>query len=124
MVVKTEKTKEQRVKSEFNKIKRLFKDLPADMKTLNDGLLNRAAFMRVELEDMEMDLAENGFTELFAQSEHQAPYYRQRPIAQLYNTLNKNYQSLIKQLGDRLPKPEPKPKDEDDDGFESFVAKR
>lgn len=124
MSSKTEKTKVQRVKTELNKIKRLFKDLPADMKVINDGLLNRAAFMRVELEDMEEDLAENGFTELFTQSEHQEPYYRQRPIAQLYNTLNKNYQSLIKQLGDRLPKAEPTPKEPESDGFDEFTRER
>lgn len=77
--------------------------------------------MRVTLEDMEIDLDTNGFYELFSQSENQEPYERERPVARQYQTMNKNYQSIIKQLADLLPKEVSK---EEDDGFESFVMSR
>lgn len=48
-----------------------------------DGIIRWAAFMRVTLEDMEKDLDENGFTELFSQSEKLEPYERERPLARL-----------------------------------------
>lgn len=70
---------------------------------LYDGLILRAAFMRVTLEDFEEDLNANGSVEMFSQSEKAEPYERERPVARLYNTMNKNYQSIMKQLADRLP---------------------
>ena len=36
-----------------------------------DGLINRAAFMRISLEDMELDIHKDGFVEMFSQSETQ-----------------------------------------------------
>lgn len=76
--------------------------------------------MRVTLEDYETDLDANGYVELFSQSEKTDPYERERPVARLYNTMNKNYQSIIKQLGDLLPKGEVA----SDDGFEDFISQR
>ena len=78
--------------------------------------------MRVTLEDMEQDLDDNGFVEMFSQSEKTDPYERERPVARLYNTMNKNYQSIIKQLSDLVPKPDIK--QEKDDGFENFINYR
>jgi hypothetical protein len=70
---------------------------------------------------MEVELDEKGYVELFTQSEKTEPYERERPIARLYNTMNKNYQSIIKQLSDLVPKQEVKIKD---DGFDDFVNRR
>lgn len=76
--------------------------------------------MRVTLEDWENDIDKNGYVEMFTQSEKTDPYERERPVARLYNTMNKNYQSIIKQLSDLVPKEVKK----DDDGFDDFVAIR
>ena len=121
MQTKTEKTKVERTKAEKNRLVRIYKDVPKENKSIIDGLINRAAFMRVTLEDMEIDLDTNGFVEPFTQSEKTDPYDRERPVARLYNTMNKNYQSIIKQLSDLVPKIEKK---EEDDGFDDFVAVR
>lgn len=43
--------------------------------------------------------------ESFTQSDKQAPYERERPVARLYNAMNKNYQAIMKQLKDALPEP-------------------
>jgi hypothetical protein len=118
---KKELTKDERISKEERRLRRSYKDLPKDKKQVVDGLIRRAAYMRVTLEDMEVDLDKNGFVEMFTQSEKMEPYERERPVARLYNTMNKNYQSIIKQLSDLLPKDEPK---EESDGFEAFVMSR
>lgn len=121
VATKKEMTKTERITKEERRLKRHYKDLQLDKKAITDGLIRRAAFMRVTLEDMEVDLDTNGFYELFSQSENQDPYERERPVARQYQTMNKNYQSIIKQLSDLLPKEATK---ETDDGFESFVNSR
>jgi hypothetical protein len=121
MARKKELTKEERISREEKRLRKSYKDLPKDKMQVVDGLIRRAAYMRVTLEDMEKDLDENGFVEMFTQSEKTEPYERERPVARLYNTMNKNYQSIIKQLSDLLPKEEPI---EEDDGFEDFVMNR
>ena len=118
MSIKTEKTKAERTTTEKNRLNKIYKDISKENKSIIEGLINRAAFMRITLEDMEQDLDENGFVEPFSQSEKLEPYERERPVARLYNTMNKNYQSIIKQLSDLLPKEKVVEKD---DGFEDFI---
>lgn len=114
-------TKDKRTKKEEERLKKIYKGLPKDRTSVTQGLIRRAAYMRSTLEDLENDIDENGLWEMFSQSESQTPYERERPAARLYNTLNKNYQSIIKQLSDLLPKDEIK---EEDDGFDHFLQKR
>lgn len=121
MATKKELTKDERINKEEKRLRQIYKNIDEDNKAIIDGLIQRAAYMRVTLEDWEKDIDTNGFIEMFTQSEKTAPYERERPVIRLYNTMNKNYQSIIKQLSDLVPKYEPEPKD---DGFDSFVAKR
>ena len=120
---KQEKTKEQRIHAEKTRLRRIYKLLSKEAAGTVAGLIDQAAFMRVECEDMEEDLRENGWTEKFQQSERLEPYDRARPIGQAYNTTNANYQKIIKQLTSLLPKTDTTPKQEDD-GFGSFVRER
>lgn len=64
-----EKTKEARIKGEDKRLRQLYRDLPKDTLSLVDGLIRRAAYMRITLEDYENDLYENGYVEKFLQSE-------------------------------------------------------
>jgi hypothetical protein len=118
---KKETTKDERIKKEVRRLNRIYKDIDKDNKAIIDGLIQRAAYMRVTLEDWEKDIMENGYYEMFTQSEKTDPYERERPVARLYNTMNKNYQSLIKQLSDLVPK---EVKVVEDDGFKDFIAQR
>ena len=113
----------ERIKREERRLKRIYKDVDKDNKGIIDGLIKRAAYMLITLEDWERDLMENGPVEMFSQSEKTDPYERERPIARLYNTMNKNYQSIIKQLAELVPKPDLKKK-EQGDGFDDFVNGR
>ncbi|RLY69075.1 hypothetical protein D9V09_10975, partial [Staphylococcus epidermidis] len=48
--------KQKRIKKELSKLKKVYKDIPKDKMIIVDGLINRAAFMRISLEDMELDI--------------------------------------------------------------------
>ena len=98
-----EKTKEERIKAEERRLLKVYGDLKNEKKLkAAQGLIQRAAYMRITLEDCEKDIIENGLTEKFSQGE-QEPYDRKRPVADLYNSLNTSYQKIIKQLTDLLP---------------------
>ena len=105
MAIKKVMTKDKRISAEKTRLTKIYSDLTGERKRVIEGLINRAAFMRISLEDMEADIDANGFTEFFTQSEKTDPYERERPIARLYNTMNKNYQSIIKQLSDLADSP-------------------
>lgn len=122
MVTKKEVSKETRINKEERRLRKIYKELQKDKLAVVDGLIRRAAYMRITLEDMEIDLDLNGFNELFTQSEKTEPYERERPVARQYQQMNKNYQAICKQLSDLLPKDEIKKTE--DDGFDSFVSDR
>lgn len=117
----SDKGKESRIKKEERRLKNIYKDLDKEKISVVQGLIQRAAYMRISLEEFEKDLNENGFMEKFSQGD-QKPYDRKRPIADLYNTMNASYQKAIKQLTDLLPRTEVKRAD--DDGFNDFVNER
>lgn len=118
---KTEKTKEQRVKSENTRLKKQYKELPDEKKAIAEGLIEQAAFLRVELEDLAADIRENGWTEPFQQAKGMEPYQRARPAGQTYQSSVANYQKIIKLLDSLLPPAAPKTKS---DGFDEFTSER
>lgn len=102
--MKKELTKEQRIKKEISRLSRIFKDIKDEKKIRTaQPLIERAAFLRITLEDYENDLNTNGSVELFQQSDKQEPYERERPVARLYNSANTQYTKILKQLTDLLP---------------------
>lgn len=113
-----ELSKDEKIQKEIKRLNTIYRALSKKEKAVLDGLIKRAAYMRITLEEMERDLDKNGYVELFTQSEKTDPYERERPVARLYNTMNKNYQSIMKQLADFVEKEPPKP---ESDGFEEFV---
>ena len=106
-----EKTKDERIKAEERRLTEIYGDLKSEKKMkAAQGLIRRAAYMRVMLEECESDIVENGLTEKFSQGD-QEPYDRKRPIADLYSAMNTSYQKIIKQLTDLLPTEEKKEAD-------------
>lgn len=95
--------RERLVKKERERLNRLYKNIPANQKKLTEGLIIQAARLRVLLDEMWIDITENGDYDLFSQSEKQEPYERERPIAKMYNSRNDSYCRIIKQLSDILP---------------------
>lgn len=117
-----EPTKEDRVNAEQKRLTGIYKTIEEKRRMTVRGLIERAAYMLVTLQDLEKDLDENGIWEMFSQGD-QEPYERKRPAADFYNQINNSYQKIIKQLSDLLPKDEPKAKEEGD-GFDEFVVSR
>jgi hypothetical protein len=106
-----EKTKDERIKAEERRLTKIYGDLKSDKKMkAAQGLIRRAAYMRIMLEECESDIVENGLTEKFSQGD-QEPYDRKRPIADLYSAMNTSYQKITKQLTDLLPTEEKKEAD-------------
>ena len=121
MIINKKEEKLRRIKAEIKRLNTIYTKIDKKSKSIIEGLVQRAAYMRVTLEDYEIDLDENGYVEMFSQSEKTDPYERERPVARLYNTMNKNYQSIIKQLSDLVPKQVAEVKA---DGFDAFVNGR
>jgi hypothetical protein len=113
----------RRIKREFRRLSDVYSKIEVEKKRTVEGLIEQAAYMRITLQDLIEDLKENGFTEPFKQGKDQEPYDRKRPNADLFNTLNANYQKIIKQLTDLLPKTAV-PSNLIDDGFEGFLYDR
>ncbi len=113
-------SREERIRKEFSRLRRLLKDVPKSKLSAADGLIKRIAFMAITLEDLEADMNENGTVEEFTQGENS--YDRQRPAAQLYNTTVKNYTTACKQLSDLIPAgPPPKDVPKEKDAFEKLL---
>lgn len=74
--------------------------MPDDMLRLVEGLIQRAAFLRVELEDLEEDINKNGSTEIYQASEHSPPMTRIRAAAQHYDKMARQYLATCKQLAE------------------------
>ncbi|MEX0416925.1 hypothetical protein [Bacillus sp. C30] len=91
------------VQKETERLRTLFQDIPTRKLKVVEGLIVQAARLRVSLNEMWMDLSENGDYEMFSQSDKTEPYERERPVARLYNTRDQSYQRIMKQLTDLLP---------------------
>lgn len=107
-----------RIRKEITRLNKIFAGKSEEEKEFLSSMIKRAAFMKCQLEDMEKDLNKNGFTEMFTQSASAPSYSRERPIARTYNSLNKNYQTLMKQMSDFVDRSEKPP---EDDGFDDFL---
>ena len=111
--------KEKKIKTEFNKLKKLFKNLEKDKVEMANRLMQQASFMYVTLLELQEIINEEGSVDLFEQGSQKM--IREHPAVKSYNSMIKNYSATIKQLNDLLPKNEAKVVD---DGFEAFVMSR
>ena len=102
MAAKKEKTKEQRIKSEKSRLKKIFKDLDENKKNLVTPLIEKAAFMSVELDDLQEIIEQDGWTSEYKNGENQYGT-KKSPEADTYIALSKNYAAVIKQLTDLVP---------------------
>ena len=103
-------------KSETERLLAIYDNLPPKRFAVAQGLIEQAARIRVNLDKLSADIAVNGMTELFQQSDKVEPYKKTRPEADLFIKLDKNYQSIIKQLNDMIQNDDTPP----DDSYESF----
>lgn len=94
--------KEARIKKETRRLKSVFKDLdPNKLKTV-DALIKRAAFLTVNLEDLEDELNETGWTETYTNGRNQEGV-KKAAAAEAHISLTKNLNAIMKQLLDLVP---------------------
>lgn len=67
-----------------------------------DGLISNAAFMKTVLSELRDIINRKGYTEVYKNGENQTGIKKSSEV-DIYNTMIKNYTSVIKQLTDLLP---------------------
>ncbi|APM39407.1 hypothetical protein [Clostridium kluyveri] len=111
-MIKKELTKEDRIKKEINRLKKLYKDMAENTMKKVISLIENAAFMTVTLEDLQDAINKNGTISEYKNGENQYGT-KKSPEVEVYNTMIKNHMGIIKQLTDLMPeKPAPKKEDE------------
>ena len=87
---------------ELAKLKRIFKDIEPNKQKTVEKLIANAAFMAESLDDLQDIIKEKGFTEEYQNGANQYGVKKCSEV-EIYNTMIKNYSSVIKQLVDLLP---------------------
>lgn len=114
-------SKEERIKKEIKRLKKIFNKLDDDIKKVTQSLIENAAFMSVTLEDLQEVINAEGVISEYQNGANQWGT-KKSPEVEVYNTMIKHYMNIIKQLTDLLPKDEEVV--EEDDGFEDFINSR
>lgn len=97
-----ELSKDDRIKKEFNRLKRIFKNIPKDRKDTAISLIRNAAFMTITLDDLQDHINRHGVISEYQNGNNQWGT-KKSPEVDIYNTMIKNHMSVIKQLCDLLP---------------------
>ena len=111
---------DQRITDEYKRLREIYNKVQGNKLRLVLKLISRAAFMSAALTDLENYLAKHGYTEEYQNGANQSGKKKSSEV-EVYNTMVKNYSSIIKQLTDLLPDDSALPKD---DGFGDFVNSR
>lgn len=120
------KEKDNKIKREIGRLKKYFKDCDKNAMNFIKPLIENAAFMAVTLDDLQIEINKDGCTVEYKNGENQYGT-KKNPSVETYNTMQKNYAALMKQIAEMIPKPEKWEQDDGDrkdDGFDEFVNDR
>lgn len=117
------KTKEEIIKAEKRKLAGIYTRLDKKTKRSVDSLVDEAAFMSASLYELRKIIDEKGYTEEYQNGANQRGIKKCSEV-EIYNTMIKNYSSVVKKLTDLLPKEQEKGKPLPSDGFEEFINGR
>lgn len=91
-----------RISRERDRLLEIFHDLePNKLKTCQ-ALIDRAAFITISLEDLEEELNETGWVEVYQNGENQFGM-KKAAAADVHISLTKNLNAIVKQLLDLVP---------------------
>ena len=119
----TGKSKAEIIKAEKRKLSGIYTRLDKKTKKSVDSLVDEAAFMAASLYELREIINEKGYTEEYQNGANQKGIKKCSEI-EIYNTMVKNYASVVKQLTDLLPKEQAKLVGGIADGFEEFINGR
>lgn len=94
--------KREEVKKQNSKLKKIFKAIPKDRKSVVENLIQNVAFMSVELQGLQEQIYERGMVEEYQNGENQHGY-KPSSAAQVYNATLKSYNTSVKLLLAELP---------------------
>lgn len=117
-----EKSKEEIIKAEKRKLAGIYTRLDPKTKKAVDSLIDEAAFMSASLYELRETINEKGYVETYQNGANQRGIKKCSEV-EIYNTMIKNYSSVVKQLTDLIPKKNDS-SGEKTDGFEEFVISR
>lgn len=102
-----EKTKEQKIKAEKNRIRKIFAKSDENKLKLVNPLIEKAAFMSVELDELQEIIKNKG---CITEYKNGANQYGTKKSAEVdvYISMSKNYANIIKQLMEIVPPAERK----------------
>lgn len=116
------KSKEEIIKAEKRKLAGIYTRLDPKTKKAVDSLIDEAAFMAASLYEIRETINEKGYVETYQNGANQRGIKKCSEV-EIYNTMIKNYSSVVKQLTDLIPKKNDS-SGEKTDGFEEFVISR
>lgn len=108
--------KNQKIKKETQRLKKMFKELSDNKKKMAEKLIENASFMSITLDELKEDIKVYGVKETYVNGVNQFGF-KESIESKTYNTMVKNYMNIVKQLNDMLP--EQKQINEDDE-FDKF----
>lgn len=113
--------KQDRIKKEIARLKRLFSKIDPNKKKLTFSTIEDVAFLAVTMQDLRETIIREGTTATYKNGKDQYGT-KQSPDAQLYLQMSQKQTQAMKILMDCMPKTErAAPKS---DGFEDFVERR
>lgn len=98
--------RKKKTKSELRRLAKLFGDLDESTQGIVKQLIENAAFMAVSLDELQNIIRQKGFSETYQNGENQFGTKKTVEV-DVYNTMIKNYASVIKQLCDLSPAAQP-----------------
>lgn len=96
--------RKERIKAEFDRIIVFFENLDDNKKAVILPLIQNAAFIKITLEDLRELIQRDGVVDYYQNGANQSGL-KQSAALQSYNSLIKNYATIIKSLCDYLPPP-------------------
>jgi ribosomal protein S8 len=102
MATKKELTKDQKIKREIARLRRVFKDLDKNKMQTVESLIRNAAFMAVSLEELQEIINRDGYIVEYQNGENQHGT-KQSDEVKTHIAMTKNHASIIKQLVDLVP---------------------
>ena len=121
-MVKKEQTKDQRIKKEVDRLKKLYQDMPSNVMSKVISLIVNAAFMTITLEDLQKSIIEDGPVSRYQNGENQWGT-KKSPEVEIYNTMIKNHMQVMKQLTDLAPIPIKPDGDKKEDEFMKILRR-
>lgn len=114
------KSQETLIKERIEELQSSFADMATEKMKIVYPMLVRLAKMEFYLKDLEKQIDDTGFVEIYTNGPNQSGT-RESIVSRSYSTVIKNYNSLVRTLLTQMPEEERK---EISDGLDEFLQRR